>query len=930
MLLLSLIFLYLINARTITLEKVEVYENVLDYNFNFEGGIKIITNPEDFKFQLGPATITFETSPEQFSSKVKVLDYKQIIEKKPEPKLRLGLQVPLMFDRKFRAAMIRHNLTDGPCFTMEAAKNHLHYLNLMLKLLSGYRSIYDEDESFITPGCVFCNSSCYKDYGSAYRCGWENAVKLFPDIDKRPYSTQIHFFSWYFQWSGLAAHSSEWAWLNYGNYWALIQMMSGQGPFGVYGTTAHEVGHNMGYNHANKPGSRFVKNYHSPDGYGDSGSYMGYGDHWYNIPNPAHWINVNNGRQLFPPWVRRCEDGVIKYRLFAWDYPYTRVFLGDEKRITYRDNDIIDGIKFKYNTAGLIIEYGNSTFNTQLTPLLHGSICMSYHWFEDGYESYMKKGVKFTIGDYSTGREDLGSFAQYLNAEVDDNQGYHASEIPLNYVKVPELDIGTMKFRITKFHAIKAVDPDASLLEEFPKHVVKMEDIPYVEVEVTHLPNVPIVKPTRSAPVPDMLFSPSLIDCKYKNNQYECNYYNDFNYWTYVKQGPSRNNSLPRLYTSKAGDDTKFNGRLGMVSLPGISIGSHSIVTGTMDTEIVRKTSFEFKQMAQSDSSITVDYYPLCALKKMNNQTTIYEPYVFPGLEYERYDVAILNNFNLTKYERVTLRDLYFNDFDINMINANTTNTGILLFRPFAIQQFSRLFLSLENPLGYIRNQHVITRLFSQTSKRIAIENYNALDETYTVIPASLSKRKTSNSFAGPIKMVSNLWYYYPFTDVDVRDYLFVDFEGSVPSDLKIVIETEIGLFEKELGYLSRFNDISVAISIHEISVKTGGWGEIYRFRFNREITLLSLRLSLLPNHKVVIPDGVSFINRTVLIGEDKFQLECGRMERDFKIEEFNVTFLGNVLRFYASDNKYTVREIFSGSMNIFFPIMLIIAIFLI
>lgn len=934
---LALLILYVVYSKIIKLEETNVYTTDLG-GFNFQNGDNIYEVEDDngFNLEFGRASVTFEIDDKLIASKVKILDFKKLPETMNEPRennLRQTYKKPRMFDKIFNASFIRHNITSGPCMTMEVAKNHLHYLNVQLKLMSGFRTEYSEVTSYITPTCIACDPTCYNAHGTVLSCGMSGAKAADPTLNNRGFSTVVHFFQGgSFGWAGLGALSNENAWLTNGNYWSLVKISPNVGPLGAFGVAVHEVGHNMGYHHANKPpgGTGFVKKFQTEDGYSDWSNYMGWGSNWFNIPGPAHWMRVNNQNSVFPPWVRQCEDGVNTYRLYAWDYAYTRVFLGDEKRIMHRDNDVVNGLLFKYHTAGLILEYGNNTFNTGLTPLIHGSIAIEYHWYNPGQDSFQNKGIKFTIANYNTGLSNHGVFSMWLNAAVDDVNNYRSSHIPLNYMKMPELDIGTMKFRIVKFHQIKDINPNPALLDEFPKKTITEDDVPYLDIEITHLPNVPFTKPKQLAPAPDVLFSPSLGNCHFKNNAFQCEYFNEFNYWTYVKPGPSRNYTLPRFYQF-AGNEVQvlFTGRLGVVSYPGLSLGNHQMMSGSMDIEVIRKTNFTFVKKEQENKNIKIDYYEQCAVKRMNSSNGNFESFTYPGLESQLYDVAVLNGFDESLYKRITLRDIFFNEFSVNSLSSNATKNSFLLFKPLNTQLFGKLYLSLEREVGIVSNQHIITRTFTKTTERISINSFDKLHETYTVTPASLFGSKTVNSFMGPLKIVQNLWYYYPFNEFDLRNYIYVDFEGRVPSNLIMYIETENGIFKKELGFLSRFVDPSTRIQILEISQQTGGWGEIYRFRFNSEVTLLSLRLSLLNNHRASELNQYNGANKTFTIGDDKYMLECSQMIKTFSLEPFSVKFLGNTLTFKNVNDVFTVKEKASDSISSFNVYVIAMVLFL-
>lgn len=92
----------------------------------------------------------------------------------------------------------------------------------------------------------------------------------------------------------------------------------------------------MGFGHAAyteaQPQS-FITDFSKPDNYGDGGSVMGSGNSWDTIPGPGHYYYRLSKSKVEPHYFKFLTEPVIEaVSSYAWDHPYSRLFLGTDDR----------------------------------------------------------------------------------------------------------------------------------------------------------------------------------------------------------------------------------------------------------------------------------------------------------------------------------------------------------------------------------------------------------------------------------------------------------------------------------------------------------------------------------------------------------------------------------------------------------------------
>lgn len=441
-----------------------------------------VENSFDYNLTAGYAMVSYNLT----SNGVILSKYKRIQENRDF--LRQTDSIPVLFDKKLRAKFIRNIVGLDVCLSKESVIEMLKLLSSSMKLMTGYRTEYDIENSYVSLKCVDTRSIKRDDYAKFIEEGTKQAEKDDPSLKGKLFSTNCFLLN-----TGISS--------DYGFIGSLDKFSENDGESSLVKLTflsssnffsfAHNIGHNMGFEHSSiAPSSTgFIKKYGFEDSQTGSMSYMGgeLANKFHFIPSPSHFRRVVCKRKLYMPWLRSADRGVNTYRLFAWDHPYSRVFLGDDKRKIHQEDDFIDGITFKYNTMGLSLEYGMKTFNSKFKSLLVGRIGLHYRWYPENQDGYQNKGVIFEIDDFVDNTTTIGNYGVILSASTDDIENKDQSYIPLNYVKIPEVDIGTLKFRVTKFHPIKNVIPHLEQLDRMPENV-SIDDLPYVEIEVTNLP----------------------------------------------------------------------------------------------------------------------------------------------------------------------------------------------------------------------------------------------------------------------------------------------------------------------------------------------------------------------------------------------------------------------------------------------------------
>lgn len=406
-----------------------------------------------------------------------------------------------------------------------------------------------------------------------------------------------------------------------------------------------------------------------------------------------------------------------------------------------------------------------------------------------------------------------------------------------------------------------------------------------------------------------MIFSPNLVGCELieQEDRYQCFYYDEINYWFYIKQNTGGVESLPRIYIYNSLSLIK-DGRLGVISYSGLSNAdkNYTIITGSMDQEKKRSTGVIFKKInSKSMQTIITHFHPQCTTKLKNKATGEYEIYKHPDLPLDMYDVAYLYNiYEIAVVRQIVITDLYFNEY--SRISTKISKVMIFFLKPLPIQGFQKLYINFLNEDGKILNQSPITRSNNVPENRIAVFNYDLKNGSYSIIPATLKGKKTLSSIMGPINIEKEKWYYFPYNRYEMVDYLFVDFVDSIPKGLVIYFETENGVFEKDLSFMLEFRGQSTRISIIEVAQQTGGWGEIYKYKFNLQVELMSIRPVLLST-SLKQPETINAKDTEYDLSDGDYRFECGMTSGIYQFMNFTYKLNNESYIFTNETQEYVI-----------------------
>ena len=803
----------------------------------------MVTNPEAFSIQHGYAQAKFSLNMYNLT----LVDYNFIWSPDVNVKA-LNLRsektsyndCPL-FGKKVVVTVYRvqHRNNQEGCVSEATIRRYFQYMDSHLRLISGNRIRFDMENSVISNVCCPCSEEeCYgpDDYHNFMNRVMDACKPLDPRLDKSS-MTRMFFNDAFGGFAGLASVGWIPSFTNNGNYWAICNVNNDPDEMWKWeynlSVLVHEFGHTMGMNHASYPEEKptyFLRDYLNPNNYGDGGSIMGGGNYWDTVVSPSQFFYRYSVSKVEPFWYRTAEDVDRKtVRLFAWDHPYSRPFLGIEEP-RFKDEDLISGIPYKDNMMTLEVPYNRADMCSTISENVnYGSFYLEYRNKKGNQKGAANRGVRLIQGRVDKSGYD-SALSLLLSAGVDGLFSWGDSVIPVGVWWHPkEADLGTIGIHITKINSVTDW-MDEALLDD---PVQPLENIPYMELEYSYAPNVKYIPPNQPAPLPSFAFSPNIFGCVMNSNVtgWECSVMGERRFWAYMK--PSAHRGHPRVFSF---DTSSFisSASSSVVSLPGRQRNewTHFFGDTTRGRCTVRITQVE------SPGTATAWLNAQLYRKKTGDPASAYQLY-------HTGDAVLARQLNVGEGEEVFLMDLYGTEEKL-AVDVGTES----LVAPLSSKALPGLYegFVVKKKAGEIVYAARFSQLVGEMkSNRLAIRIID--DEQVEVSSAAIpSSRFSFPTMIQPRSL--GKWEKLPvmFQDWTFGDYLFIDFSGKTPRSLILYLETDNGEISFDLKRFSGVADLTLKLTYRQLIAAGAVSSKIDYLWFNKAVTVLSVRPVLASN----------------------------------------------------------------------------------
>ena len=769
-----------------------------------------------------------------------------------------------LFGKKVVVAVYRvqhRNDVEG-CASVDTAFRYLQYLDSHLRLISAGRIRMDLETSVISNICCPCSESeCYgpNQYGNFMNKVMEACKPLDTRLDM-PVMTRLFLNDGFGGFAGLASLGWIHSFTNFGNYWAINNVNNDPDEAWKWdynlSVIVHEFGHTMGFGHASSSDLStigFLKDFVSPDNYGDGGSVMGGGSSWDTIAGPTHYYYRMSVESVEPFWFKLAsEQSRTRIRLFAWDHPYSRPFLGIESA-SHADSDMISGIPFSNNTLAFEFPWTQSTVcSTVSSDVSFGSFFLEYRSKKGKQNGAGNRGVRVIQGRVEKSGFDH-TRQTMLSANTDGLNVWADSVIPAGVLWVPEqADVGTIGVRITKIHSVSDTIEESQLDDP----VQPLDSIPFVELEVSYAPGIRHIPPLHPDPLPRFMVSPNLYHCVTDevNRAFTCELVGVNHFWVYLK--PYAHRGHPRVF-SLDGSTYLDSAAAAVVSFPSRDRSSFQfrygdytrhqwIVTVTRANSPGAGHNWLNARLFKRDISESDDQFEL----------------VGSG------SVFIANGIT---GETIELVDLFGYHEPISLPNGR--NSVLFLQSSHSLPGYYEAFIQGRNGENMVYSQRLVNMVITLTEPRVGVSLLNS--ETIALSSVEIpTSHYTLPTFYKAKTLETNEWLNLMLTEWTFGDYLLIDFEDALPRDLTLIMDTDNGIISLSLRRLATLSHISLKLSYKQM-IDLGSFdGMIHRIQFNKRVSLLSVRVILKSN-----PGNIQFTQQK---GQDFYNIGSTRFKGEY------------------------------------------------
>ena len=739
-----------------------------------------------------------------------------------------------LFGKKVMVTVYRvqHRNDQEGCVSVDTVKRYLQYMDSHLRLQSGNRIRMDIDGSVISNVCCPCSEEeCYgpNQYHNFMNKVTERCTQLDSRLSNQP-MTRIFLNDGFGGFAGLASLGWIQSFADYGNYWAINNVNNDPDEMWKWeynlSVILHEFGHTMGFGHAAyteaQPQS-FITDFSKPDNYGDGGSVMGSGNSWDTIPGPGHYYYRLSKSKVEPHYFKFLTEPVTKrFRLYAWDHPYSRLFLGtDESR--FAPGEDIEGIVAEDNVMTVEIPFNRGDMcSTVSEDVSYGSFFLEYRCRYGRQEGAGNRGVRLVQGRVEKAGFD-STRTLMLPAGVDGLFSWPDNVIPAGVLWTPNTaDQGTIGVQIHRIHSVTERVSEAQL-DEPAQPFAKQS---YLEVEVTYQPGVRYIPPLHPAPLPTYLTSPN-VACSVndKNSGYSCSLLGAPRFWFYMQDFAHRGH--PRVYSL----DSKWidSAAASVVSVPGRERNGWlhyygDYTRGSCRVEISRGESIGRAFVWQQAE----------LFRKRVGESD--EAFARLG----EGDVLVASDLAVGEGETVVLMDLFGAEEALAVGDG-----GVVRFLPArALPGFYEAFVVKRKEGNVVAALRVTQQVAAMTEDRVAVEMVDAqtvevssagIPSSMTSFPSMFYSRRLSRYQRLPLM----------FRDWTFGDFLLFDFAGTFPSNCFLFLETDNGVVSLSLRRLQKEKNVSLKLPYAQV-IELGSFdGQIHFVWFSHTVTLLSVRAAL-------------------------------------------------------------------------------------
>ena len=727
---------------------------------------------------------------------------------------------------------VQHRNDQEGCVSVETVKRYFQYMDSHLRLQSGNRIRMDIDGSVISNVCCPCSEEeCYgpNQYGNFMNKVMEKCVVLDSRLNNRP-MTRIFLNDGFGGFAGLASLGWIQSFADYGNYWAINNVNNDPDETWKWeynlSVILHEFGHTMGFGHAAfteaQPQS-FITDFSKPDNYGDGGSVMGSGNSWDTIPGPSHYYYRLSKSKVESHYFKFLTEPVVKrFRLYAWDHPYSRLFLGTDTS-RFASGEVIEGIPAEDNVMTVEIPFNRGNMCSTISEdVTYGSFFLEYRCRYGRQEGAGNRGVRLVLGRVEKSGFD-STRSLMLPAGVDGLFSWPDNVIPAGVLWTPNTaDLGTIGVQIHRIHSVTERVREEQL-EEAVQPFAKQS---YMEVEITYQPGVRYIPPLHPAPLPVYQTS-SNVACSINedNSGYSCSLVGAPRFWFYMKDFAHRGH--PRVYSlNKQWLDAASSS---VVSVPGRErsgwlhfFGDYT--RGSCRVEVTRTESAGRALVWQATELFR---------KRVGEDD---DQFVRLGAG----DVLIASGVEVGAGEALALMDLFGFEEAVTISNG-----GVVRFLPErTLPGFYEAFVVKRKEGKVVVSLRVTQMVAALQGNRVAVEMVDA--QTVAVSSAGIPSSMTSfPSMFHSQRLSSYQKFPLMFQDWTFGDFLLFDFAGTFPSNCVMFLETDDGVVSLSLRRLQKEKDISLKLPYAQVIELGSIDGQLHFVWFSHALTLLSVRAAL-------------------------------------------------------------------------------------